>query len=109
MPEIPADAKKPQDKKPKTVEVDVHTVTVNDQEWTVEAAALDDFELLDELRELEAEENGTVLPSILKRLLGKEQYRRAMQAARDPESGRVTVEAGANFVQEIMGALNPNS
>ena len=108
MPEIPANAKKPADHKAKDDGPKDIVATVAGREWTVPAGALDDFELLDDLNALEQREDGTRLPSILRRLLG-DQWRPAMDAIRDKETGRVSVEAGGEFVSTLLGALNPNS
>jgi hypothetical protein len=81
---------------------------VRGKTWVVPADALDDFELLDDLNALEQRADATRLPSVLRRLLG-DQWRDAMDVLRDKDTGRVSVEAGAEFVMELMGALNPNS
>lgn len=109
MTDIPATAKKPTDRKAKAEdEPTTHTVTVRGIDITVSVDALNDFELLDDLNELEQRQNGARMPAILRRLVG-EQWREVMDAARDPETGRVTIEAGAELVQEIMAGLSPNS
>lgn len=101
----PAGVKKPSDRRPKAS--DTHEVEVNGHTWTVAADALDDFELLDDLSEIDSG-NPSRLPRVLKRLLGPEQYKAAMDSVRDPETGRVGVEAGAEFVGALFEAL-PNS
>lgn len=108
MSTVPAGAKKPADHKPKKVEGEDIVATIAGKDWTVPADALDDFELLDDLNALEQRDDGTRLPSILRRLLG-EQWREAMDSIRDEASGRVSIEAGGEFVKELMEALNPNS
>ena len=106
---IPEGAKAPQDRKPKA-ESKPETLTghVRGRDWTVLTEALDDFELLDDLNALEQKGDATRLPAVLRRLLG-EQWRDAMDAMRNTETGRVSVEAGSEFVMDLMGALNPNS
>ena len=103
---VPAGAKKPQDRKPKKGEP--LQITVRGTVFEVAEDALDDFELLDDLSRLEDGE-GQKLPSVLRRLIGAEQFRTAMDLARDKESGRVSTEAGAELVQEILEAVAPNS
>ena len=105
----PKAAKQPQDHKPKA-ESKPETLTghVRGRDWTVLTEALDDFELLDDLNALEQKGDPTRLPSVLRRLLG-EQWRDAMDAMRNTETGRVSIEAGSEFVMDLMGALNPNS
>lgn len=103
-------AKQPEDKKAaSTVKAQADGATivaeVEGREWTISQDALDDFELLDDLAELE-NGNAVRLPSALKRLLGAEQYREAMAVLRN-EQGRVTVEAGGKFVQDVLTSVNP--
>lgn len=106
---IPAGAKKPEDHKPKDDEApqDV-TVTVKGVELTVPGDAMDDFELLDDLNELDQKKNPARLPSVLKRLVGEDHWGEVMEALRG-ENGRVSVETGAEFVGEVLEAINPNS
>src|SRR5690606_15805402 len=94
-------AKRPEDKKAaSTVKAQADGATivaeVEGREWTISQDALDDFELLDDLAELE-NGNAVRLPSALKRLLGAEQYREAMAVLRNEqrseERRRGTVES----------------
>ena len=106
---VPDGAKVPQDRKPKDEpKPETLTAYVRGREWSVPADALDDFELLDDLNALEQKGDATRLPAVLRRLLG-EQWRDAMDVMRNTETGRVSVEAGSEFVMDLMGALNPNS
>lgn len=73
---------------------------------TVPLEALDDFELLDDLRAVDVDQNLSRLPSLLRRLL-EDDYATAMNALRN-EKGRVTIEAGTEFIRDVFGALNPN-
>lgn len=107
MATVPATAKKPTDRKPKAETDAERTVTVRGVEVTLSSSALDDFELLDDLGELE-NGNGGRLPRILRRLAG-DSYRDLLDAARDEDTGKVTVEAGGELVQELLEALAPNS
>lgn len=111
-------AKKPQDhegKKPTVKEVeggksvtfpelkngDAKPLTV-----TVTTDALDDFELLDDLRAIDVDKKASHLPSLLRRLVG-DQYPAVLDALRAPD-GRVKIEAGTKFIKDLFGALNPN-
>ena len=99
-----AGTKKPADRKtpaPKPVD-GLMTATVDGHEYQVPEDALDD------LNELQRGD-GTRLPAVLKRLLGKDGFRAAMDNLRDPETGRVGAEVGAEFVMKIFEVLNPNS
>lgn len=105
----PKAAKQPQDHKPKAEpKPETLTAYVRGREWSVPSDALDDFELLDDLNALEQKGDATRLPAVLRRLLG-EQWRDAMDVMRNTETGRVSIEAGSEFVMDLMGALNPNS
>lgn len=115
--------KQPQDhqkkeQKPKVTET---TVTVGSREvegWAVELhgvtvhvpkEALNDFELLDELGQMQSGEQRSVvsLPSMLRRLVGSE-FRNVMTALKDPETGRVPVKAGTEFIMSLFKAINTN-
>ena len=102
----PSTAKKPQDHQPKAEAPKDRVVTVDDQEWTVPAEALDDFELLDDLGALE-DGNAARLPAVMRRLLG-EDYKRALNHLRG-EDGRVRIEPASEFIAAIMQGLDPNS
>ena len=111
MPEIPDNAKSPSDRKPKkdkAAEPETVTATVAGKEWTVPVEALDDFELLDDFNELETRQDITRLPSILKRLLG-DQWREAMDLLRNKDTGRVSLEDGGKFVEDVLKEIAPNS
>lgn len=107
---VPAGAKKPQDRKPKAETGDSRHITVRGAEFTVPHDALDDFELLDDLTMLQDKEDGTRLPSILRRIVGTdEQHKKALDLIRDPDTGRVTTGAAGDFIGEFIEALDPNS
>jgi hypothetical protein len=104
-------AKAPQDHKPKA-ELDEGSVTVEvrGEKWTVQKEVMDDFELLDDLNALDQRDDATRMPSVLRRFLGDEQFTKAMDVLRkESKVGRVTIEAGSEFVWDLMAALNPNS
>lgn len=105
----PAGAKKPQDhKKPAPAPGEPIVVEIDGNEYTIAADALDDFEMLDDLARLE-DGAGQLFPRILRRLIGDDGFKRAMDALRDPETGRVSGEAGAEFAAEIIqAAANPS-
>lgn len=111
---VPKNAKRPTDrqaKKPTAAEAADSTVITAEllgHTWTVDAEALDDFELLDDLAALQHDEDVTRIPSALRRLLGKDDYRRALEALRD-DKGKVRVEPAADFMMALIEALDPNS
>ena len=123
MVEIPAGAKVPQDRKPKKEDVEDliggdTIITVRGVDFTIPQEVRDDFELLDDLAQLDAREDATRLPSLLRRLLpdidqgedkpARDQWKIAMDLLRG-KNGRVTIEDGATFVWDVMTELDPNS
>jgi hypothetical protein len=74
---------------------------------TVVEDALDDFELLDDLRAVQDDNDPSRFPSLIRRLLGDD-YRDVMNELRGT-NGRVSVAVGTEFVWELFRALNPNS
>lgn len=108
MTTVPANAKKPADHKAKAETGPDRTIKVRGVEFTVASDALDDFELLDDLSAMQEEEDGTRLPLILTRVVGKDQKKKAYDAIRG-ENGRVRVEDAAEFIGELLGELDPNS
>lgn len=137
MPTIPAGAKVPEDHKsetvkPKVEKIDIElpkfdddgqpvleTRTVPGRRVTMQVTvggtldvdvpdeALDDFEVLDDIRAIQDDNDMSRLPSLLRRLVGA-QYRDVLKALKGP-NGRVTTEAGSTFVMDLLQALNPNS
>ena len=108
MPDVPKNAKKPTDHKPKVEDgPQVITATVRGIEVEVSADVLDDFELLDDLSRID-DQDPSRMPSLLRRLAG-DSYREVLDAARDEDTGKVTIEAGAALVGELFEAINPNS
>lgn len=115
--------KQPQDRKPKqeTPKVTETTFELTGREvqgWEVSMQgmtvrvpreALDDFELLDELGQMQSGEATSLpsLPKLLRRLVGPD-YKPVMEGLRDPQTGRVSVQAGTQFVMDLFKALNPN-
>ena len=108
--------KKPQDRKPKTetakaVKVDGGwEVTHQGITISVPLEALDDFELLDDLAELQRDPKRAAVrvPSMLRRLAGDDGYRAVTDGLRDASTGRVTASEAVRFTFEVFGALNPN-
>ncbi len=87
-----------------TVEKDGNTLPLS---VTVDTAALDDFELLDDMRGMD-DGNHARMPAMLRRLVGDD-YKSVLEAFRDRETGRVPITKVAPWVQDLLGALNPNS
>jgi len=102
--------KQPADRKPPADERDDGVLHVPFRGLTVDVPreALDDFELIADLAAFERQGDLTVLPGVLDRLVG-DQYREVLETARDKSTGRISLEAGATLVQELLGALDPNS
>lgn len=96
--------KKPQDRKPPAdapIEIEVRGT-----KFAIDRDALDDFELLDDLAQVE-EGKAQRLPALLRRLLG-DQYKSALNLLRDEESNRVSLDDGSNLVREIFEAIDPS-
>jgi len=127
---VPAGAKQPADHKPKTAKPVKPTVTKVDGgmeiTYTVKGSAkpdqdgstftvlvptdaLDDFELLSDLREVQDGEDPSYFPRMLRRLVGSDGYAVVMNGLRDPATGRVSMEDGVQFVQDTFEAIAPNS
>ena len=111
--------KKPADHKPKVQKVQV-TVGEGDAERTIPARRVevrgitvtiadevfDDFELLDDLAQLE-DKKASRFPAVARRMFGDE-YRIVLDGLRDETTGRVPLEAAAEFIRDVFEALNPN-
>lgn len=109
----PAGAKKPADRKPpastpkgQATGEDIK-VTVRGESFTVAREVLGDLELMEDIGALD-DGNLSRLPSALLRSLGREQYGKAKEAIRDPETGRVSIESAAEFYRELFEAINPS-
>ena len=108
-----SEIKKPQDHLPKVEKPKVEKVeggkkvTLSGVTVLVPDEALDDFELLDDLRAVDVDKNASRLPALLRRLVGDD-YTLIMDALRNKETGRVPIQSGTEFIRDLMGALNPN-
>ncbi|HEY9467880.1 MAG TPA: hypothetical protein VIR54_32525 [Vicinamibacterales bacterium] len=107
--------KKPQDHlekvvKPKIEPVDGgRKVTLDGVTVTVMDDALDDFELLDDLGELQRDKKQAArLPRILRQLVGDDSYHVVMDGLRGT-NGRVSVTAASEWIKKLFEAINPNS
>lgn len=102
MAEAKKTVKKPQDRKSKKADgVTVDGVTVH-----VSADALDDFELLDDLSQMQ-EGNGARVTSAFRRMFGDDASR-ILDELRE-ESGRVRLSRASGFMVSVMKELAPNS
>lgn len=106
-----AEAKKPQDHKPPKPSAEKvdggQNVTVDGLTVFIAQEAMDDFELLDDLGRLD-DGDGTRMPSVLRRLLTDEDREKVLEHLRG-KNGRVSIEAGGTFIQNIFEVVNPNS
>lgn len=94
--------------KPKTRKASARRVAIRGIVVTVPDEALDDFEVLDDIRAVQDQDDASRLPALLRRLVGTDDYRRVIDALRGP-NGRVSVEDGSTFVLDLFKALNPSS
>lgn len=74
---------------------------------TVLEDALDDFELLDDLRAVDDDNDASRFPSLIRRMVGDE-YKTIMNEMRG-KNGRVSVAVGMQFVWDLFRALGPKS
>lgn len=103
-------ATKPTDHKQKVVRRDgTLTASVRGQRWTIEEAALNDWEIIEDLNIIENEGNPAPMPGVLRALLGDDQYLKAKEHLRDKETGRISLEEGAKFLGELFEVFAPNS
>lgn len=72
----------------------------------VQKEAFDDFEFLDDIANLE-NQKAQSFPSLLRRLVGPD-FKIAMDGLRDKTTGRVKIETGVKYVQDVLAAVNPN-
>lgn len=111
-----AEPKKPQDhlekiEKPKVVTTeDRWTVTHKGITLVVLKETLDDFELLDDLAALQADERKASIrfPSMLRKLAGEEGFKAVTDGMRG-SNGRVPIAPTVQFILEVFNSLNPNS
>lgn len=96
------------DGNPKVRKAPARRVTVRDIEVAVLDEALNDFEVLDDLRAAQDQNDPSRGPALLRRIAGDAQYKTILESLRGPH-GRVTVEDGMSFVWDLIKALNPNS
>ena len=111
-PKMPADHLEPKSAKPRVSDIEGGKKVTWPDGFSVAILieAINDLELLDEMSQMESlGDRGSVkLPSVLRRTLGDEQMPAVMDRLRDPQTKRVTIQAGVGFFQELFGALNPN-
>jgi len=128
MSEIPEGAKVPEDRKakadptaPSVIDFTV-TGTALDEAGdplevpvSLDPSALDDFEVADKIGRITEASAGEGEPSdillagqLLRKLVGGVTFRALMDAHRDPETGRVPMEKGAEILMHVLESL-PNS
>jgi hypothetical protein len=117
--------KRPQDHKPKAEKPKAAKpqVTRTDKGFqvvhggvsiSIDAAALNDFELLRDLGRMQdvalpEARRLSMVTSVFDRFFGEEQGARVINSLRDKKTNRVTVQAASVFLFEVFGALNPES
>lgn len=74
--------------------------------WKIRPDAADDFELLEDLDAIDSGNVGRI-PKVLRRVLGEEQYPRAIESLRG-KNGVVSVTDAATLFYKIFEAINPN-
>ena len=113
---IPDGAKVPEDHKSKSEPVKHPAPVTKDVEAGKEVTyrgvtvlipddALNDFELLGDIRAMQDADDPSYFPSLTRRLVGNEGYREVMDAIRS-ENGRVLIEDGIDWVQTVFEAIH---
>lgn len=92
----------------KTTKATPGTVTVRGITLPLSADDLDDFELIDYVSRVAEGDAMAVAPLIHRLIPDKGNYRKVMDALRDPDTGRVPTEAVGEFVTELLSELNPS-
>ena len=77
-------------------------------DWRIPRAAMDDFELLRDVRAIERGE-AQRYADVLEKMLEPAELQRAMDLLRDPETGRVSLTRGYLFTQRLITANIPKS
>lgn len=115
---LPPGAKQPADHKPKTEKAAKPVVkqvesgkeiTHRGFTVTVDDDALNDFELLGDMRRMDDTKDPSFFPQMLRRLLGEDEFRIAMDGLRNPDTGRVSAQDGVQYVEDVFEAIAPNS
>ncbi|KFI56593.1 hypothetical protein [Bifidobacterium callitrichos] len=83
------------------------TVTVHGVTLTIDPELFDDYEIVEDLYDVQSGENPLKAVPLLRRLLG-DKYEEVKDALRG-EDGRITSEALDTFLTDLMEAANPNS
>lgn len=88
-------------------------VSVRGVEFDVDPDAFDDLDLIEDMYAIQNsmdDPNGVfkIVP-LMRKLLGEDTYRRVKDALRDPDTGRVGMEAVAEFLSDVMEQASPNS
>lgn len=78
------------------------------QDWRIPRAAMNDFEVLRDVRAIERGE-ATRYADVLEKLLEPAELQRAMELLRDPDTGRVPLDRGYLFTQRLISAHIPKS
>lgn len=104
-PAVPQDHRPAQDKP--------RTITVKGVDLTIDPRSLDDWELMESLYDLQSDPQNNALSVVpfMRRFFGDD-YQRVKDALREPDTGVITGDDMAGFVQELLERLNetlPNS
>ena len=106
-PEIPADAPRPTDRKSKKPKKDKDgriLVTALGVDIAIDTEQTDDYEVLEWVGDAQ-QGDATAIAMLLKRFAGPEKHLDLKNAARDSETGRVSVEKMSQALEEIFEAL----
>lgn len=104
---VPEKAPKPQDHKPKSPPARKDgptTVEVLGVSFELDINNADDYEVLEWMADAQ-QGDPTAMALILRRLVGTDVHRKLKDAARDPETGRVSVEKMGDVLEAIFSEL----
>lgn len=86
---------------------DIQNITVRGIDVEIPADVFDDFELIEDFYEVQANNPLRIIP-LFTRVFGIEQKKRVLDALRD-DNGRVTATNATDFLIEVMQTIAPNS
>ena len=88
-------------------------ITAAGIEFDIDPQVFDDLDVLEDLYDIqnsgETGDGAFKIVPFLRKILGETTYRRVKDALRDPQTGRIGMDALSDFLTEMMGQASPNS
>lgn len=89
----------------------IRHVTVHGVELTIDPNIFDDLDIVEDLYDMQHADSDPAgsfkIVPLLRKICG-DGYEAVKTALRDPDTGRIGMEAVSEFTQELMQAVNPN-